>query len=63
MNGSWAGQSDYTACLDSVLPTVDPCVKDPALCVEDHELYLYLLGYTVSMVALVLAIFIFVYFK
>lgn len=56
-DGVWAGSSDYMNCkpLESIQPYQDPSIV--------YTSYFYYGGYTISLVALVAAVSIFIYFK
>ena len=55
-DGTWDNYTDYTDCLDHPL---DLEVEG----VSEWEIFIFLLGYTVSIITLMIAIFIFLYFR
>ena len=55
-NGTWDKYTNYTDCLDHPLDMQRGGVKE-------WEVFIFLLGYTVSIIALLIAIFIFLYFR
>lgn len=57
-NGVWENSSDYMNCRP--LDTNNPLYPDPSIV---YTSYFYYGGYTISLVALVAAVSIFVYFK
>jgi len=57
-NGVWENFSDYMSCRP--LDTSSPFYPDPSIV---YTSYFYYGGYTISLVALVAAVSIFVYFK
>merc|ERR1719334_1330297 len=50
-DGSWNNYTNYTDCLNNPLQE------------KEWEIFIFLLGYTVSIAALLVAIFIFLYFR
>ena len=57
-DGSWNNYTDYTQCLKHRI-NVTLEIEE----VTEWEIFIFLLGYTVSICALVVAIFIFLYFR
>merc|ERR1719483_243131 len=55
-NGTWDNYTNYTDCLDHPLNMEEGGVKE-------WEIFIFLLGYTVSIITLLVAIFIFLYFR
>ena len=55
-DGTWDNYTDYTDCLEHPL---DLEVEG----VSEWEIFIFLLGYTVSIITLIIAIFIFLYFR
>ena len=55
-NGTWDKYTNYTDCLDHPLNMEEGGVKE-------WEIFIFLLGYTVSIITLLVATFIFLYFR
>merc|ERR1719483_1031777 len=55
-NGTWDKYTNYTDCLDHPLNMEEGGLKE-------WEIFIFLLGYTVSIITLLVAIFIFLYFR
>ena len=59
-DGGWANYTNYEACLNhQIAPPVDPDLGP----VTEWEVLIFLLGYSVSIISLLFAIFIFMYFR
>lgn len=57
-NGTWANRSDYSSCVP-----LDFKEQDPNVNTSEDTTTIFFTGYTISIVALTLAIWIFIHFK
>ena len=59
-DGTWNNKTDYDSCLDHLCCH---CVPQHQRDVPDWQISMWILGYSVSIISLLFAIFIFMYFR